>query len=127
MARALQLARRGRGLSSPGPMVGCVIADRSGEVVGEGFYVFEDVKHAETIALAQAGERSIGGTAYVSLEPHAHHGRTPPCTDALIAAGIRRVVAPIQDLNPMVSGRGFAHLRTAGVEVQTGLFEKEAE
>jgi len=126
MARALELARNGRGLVSPGPMVGCVIVDEFGEVIGEGFYVFEDVKHAETIALAQAGERAAGGTAYVSLEPHAHHGRTPPCTEALITAGIRRVVAPIQDLNPRVSGQGFEHLRTAGVEVQTGLLAKEA-
>jgi diaminohydroxyphosphoribosylaminopyrimidine deaminase / 5-amino-6-(5-phosphoribosylamino)uracil reductase len=126
MARALELARNGRGLVSPGPMVGCVIVDEFGEVIGEGFYLFEDVKHAETIALAQAGERAAGGTAYVSLEPHAHHGRTPPCTEALITAGIRRVVAPIQDLNPRVSGQGFEHLRTAGVEVQTGLLAKEA-
>lgn len=126
MARALELARNGRGLVSPGPMVGCVIVDEFGQVIGEGFYVFEDVKHAETIALAQAGERAAGGTAYVSLEPHAHHGRTPPCTDALIAAGIRRVVAPIQDLNPRVSGQGFEHLRSAGVEVHTGLLADEA-
>jgi len=126
MARALELARNGRGLVSPGPMVGCVIVDEFGEVIGEGFYLFEDVKHAETIALAQAGERAAGGTAYVSLEPHAHHGRTPPCTEALITAGIRRVVAPIQDLNPRVSGQGFEHLRTAGVEVQTGLLAREA-
>jgi diaminohydroxyphosphoribosylaminopyrimidine deaminase/5-amino-6-(5-phosphoribosylamino)uracil reductase len=126
MARALELARRGRGLVSPGPLVGCVIVDRFGGVVGEGFYVFEDVKHAETIALAQAGERAVDGTAYVSLEPHAHHGRTPPCTDALIAAGIRRIVAPIQDLNPRVSGQGFEHLRAAGIEVQTGLLEEDA-
>ena len=126
MARALELARKGSGLVSPGPMVGCVVVDRFGKVVGEGFYVFEDVKHAETIALAQAAESAVGGTAYVSLEPHAHHGRTPPCTDALIAAGIRRVVAPIQDLNPRVSGQGFEHLRTAGIDVQTGLLEEEA-
>ena len=126
MARALELARNGRGLVSPGPMVGCVIVDEFGEVIGEGFYLFEDVKHAETIALAQAGERAAGGTAYVSLEPHAHHGRTPPCTEALITAGIRRVVAPIQDLNPRVSGQGFEHLRTAGVEVQTGLLAEQA-
>ena len=107
MAHALDLARRGLGRVSPGPLVGCVIVDAAGEVVGEGFYVFEDLQHAETIALAQAGDRARGGTAYVSLEPHAHHGRTPPCTDALIASGIKRVVAPIQDLNPKVSGKGF--------------------
>jgi diaminohydroxyphosphoribosylaminopyrimidine deaminase/5-amino-6-(5-phosphoribosylamino)uracil reductase len=126
MARALELAQQGVGQVSPGPLVGCVIVSASGEVAGEGFYIFEDVKHAETIALAAAGEKARGGTAYVSLEPHAHHGRTPPCTDALIAAGIRRVVAPIEDLNPKVSGKGFAHLRAAGVAVETGLLAEEA-
>jgi len=126
MARALDLAEQGIGLVSPGPLVGCVVVDQTGEVVGEGFYVFEQVQHAETLALARAGERARGGTAYVSLEPHAHHGRTPPCTDALIAAGIRRVVAPIQDLNPKVAGRGFEHLQNAGIELQTGLMATEA-
>lgn len=126
MARALELAEQGKGLVSPGPLVGCVVVDQKGEVVGEGFYVFEQVQHAETLALAQAGERARGGTAYVSLEPHAYHGRTPPCTDALIASGIRRVVAPIQDLNPKVAGRGFEHLRAAGLELQTGLLAAEA-
>ena len=126
MARALELARQGAGQVSPGPLVGCVIVSSSGEVVGEGFYVFADLKHAETLALAHAGEKARGGTAYVSLEPHAHHGRTPPCTDALIAAGIKRVVAPIEDLNPKVSGKGFTHLRESGVEVQTGLLAEEA-
>ena len=126
MARALELSLKGVGQVSPGPLVGCVVVSASGEIVGEGFYVFEEVKHAETIALEQAGERARGGTAYVSLEPHAHHGRTPPCTDALIAAGIKRVVAPIEDLNPKVSGKGFAHLRAAGISVQTGLLQEEA-
>jgi len=126
MARALDLARKGVGQVSPGPLVGCLIVNSAGDVVGEGFYIFEDVKHAETIALAAAGEKAHGATAYVSLEPHAHHGRTPPCTDALIAAGIKRVVAPIEDLNPKVSGKGFEHLRAAGVEVQTGLLAEEA-
>ena len=126
MARALDLAKRGVGQVSPGPLVGCVIVSPAGEVVGEGFYIFEDLNHAETIALAAAGENARGGTAYVSLEPHAHHGRTPPCTDALIAAGIKRVVAPIEDLNPKVSGKGFEHLRAAGLEVQTGLLAEEA-
>jgi len=126
MARALELARKGVGQVSPGPLVGCVIVSASGEIVGEGFYVFAELKHAETIALAQAGEKARGGTAYVSLEPHAHHGRTPPCTDALIAAGIKRVVAPIEDLNPKVSGKGFAHLRASGVLVQIGLLAGEA-
>src|SRR5258707_997287 len=127
MARALELAANGVGRVSPGPLVGCVIVDSSGEVAGEGFYVYEDVKHAETMALQQAGDRARGGSAYVSLEPHAHHGRTAPCTDALIAAGIKRVVAPIKDLNPRVSGKGFQHLRAAGVAVHTGLLAREAE
>jgi diaminohydroxyphosphoribosylaminopyrimidine deaminase/5-amino-6-(5-phosphoribosylamino)uracil reductase len=126
MARALELSLKGVGQVSPGPLVGCVIVGPAGDVVGEGFYIFEDVKHAETIALEIAGERARGGTAYVSLEPHAHHGRTPPCTDALIAAGIKRVVAPLEDLNPKVSGKGFAHLRAAGIVVQTGLLREEA-
>jgi len=126
MARALELAKEGVGQVSPGPLVGCVIVSPAGEVVGEGCYIFEELNHAETIALATAGGRARGGTAYVSLEPHAHHGRTPPCTDALIAAGIKRVVAPIEDLNPKVSGKGFAHLRAAGLEVETGLLAKEA-
>jgi len=127
MAQALELAAKGVGRVSPGPLVGCVIVDSRGEVAGEGFYVYEDVKHAETRALQQAGDRARGGCAYVSLEPHAHHGRTAPCTEALIAAGIKRVVAPIKDLNPRVSGEGFQHLRAAGVAVHTGLLAREAE
>ena len=126
MGRALELARKGIGQVSPGPLVGCVIVSPAGEIVGEGFYLFEELNHAETIALAQARDKARGATAYVSLEPHAHHGRTPPCTDALLAAGIERVVAPIEDLNPKVSGKGFAHLRAAGVDVQTGLLSHEA-
>jgi len=126
MARALELAAKGAGQVSPGPLVGCVVVGPAGEVVGEGFYIFEAVKHAETIALDQAGEKARGATAYVSLEPHAHHGRTSPCTDALITAGIKRVVAPIEDLNPKVSGKGFAHLRAAGIQVETGLMHEEA-
>ena len=126
MARALELAKKGVGQVSPGPLVGCVITSAAGEVAGEGYYLFEELNHAETIALTAAGEKARGGTAYVSLEPHAHHGRTPPCTDALIAAGIKRVVAPIEDLNPRVSGKGFAHLRAAGLDVETGLLADEA-
>ena len=127
MSRALKLAANGIGQVSPGPLVGCVIAGPDGEVVGEGFYVYEKLKHAETYALEQAGARAKGATAYVSLEPHAHHGRTPPCTDALIKARIARVVAPIEDPNPKVSGKGFAHLRSAGVAVSVGLLAGEAE
>src|SRR5712671_6101485 len=126
MTRALELAAQGTGQVSPGPLVGTLIADAAGEIVGEGFYLFEQIKHAETAALEQAGDRARGATAYVSLEPHAHQGRTQPCTDALIKAGIKRVVAPIEDPNPRVSGRGFAHLRKAGVEVSTGLVADEA-
>jgi diaminohydroxyphosphoribosylaminopyrimidine deaminase/5-amino-6-(5-phosphoribosylamino)uracil reductase len=126
MTRALELAVQGAGQVSPGPLVGTVIVDDAGEIAGEGFYLFEQIKHAETIALEQAGDRARGATAYVSLEPHAHQGRTQPCTDALIKAGIKRVVAPIEDPNPKVSGRGFAHLRKAGIEVSTGLMEDEA-
>jgi diaminohydroxyphosphoribosylaminopyrimidine deaminase/5-amino-6-(5-phosphoribosylamino)uracil reductase len=126
MTRALGLAAQGVGQVSPGPLVGTVIVDAAGEIAGEGFYLFDQIKHAETVALEQSGERASGGTAYVSLEPHAHQGRTPPCTDALIKAGIKRVVAPIEDPNPKVSGRGFAHLREAGLEVSTGLLADEA-
>ena len=127
MRRALELANRGQAQVSPGPLVGCVIATPQGEVVGEGFYLFDEVKHAETYALEQASERAKGATAYVSLEPHAHHGRTPPCTDALIKAGIARVVAPTEDPNPKVAGKGFAHLRSSGIEVSVGLLSCEAE
>ncbi len=126
MQRALDLAAQGIGQVSPGPLVGTVIANANGEIVGEGFYLYDQIKHAETIALQQAGDKARGGTAYVSLEPHAHQGRTPPCTDALIKSGIKRVVAPIEDPNPKVSGRGFAHLRESGVEVQTGVMTEEA-
>ena len=126
MARALELAGDGAGLVSPGPLVGCVIAGVEGEILGEGLYRYAELKHAETYALEQAGEKAKGATAYVSLEPHAHHGRTPPCTDALISAGISRVVAPIEDPNPKVSGKGFAHLRAANVEVSVGLLATEA-
>jgi diaminohydroxyphosphoribosylaminopyrimidine deaminase / 5-amino-6-(5-phosphoribosylamino)uracil reductase len=123
---AIELSRRGTGVVSPNPLVGCVIISEGCEVVGEGTYVYDDVTHAEGIALRQAGEMAIGGTAYVSLEPHAHHGKTAPCTEALINAGIKRVVAPIEDPNPLVSGKGFARLREAGIEVVTGILAEEA-
>jgi len=126
LQRTLELAARGVGLVSPNPLVGCVILSRSGEVVGEGSYVYDDVKHAEAIALEQAGAKASGGTAYVSLEPHDHENRTPPCTEALINAGIKRVVCPIEDPNPLVSGQGFNRLREAGIEVCTGLLADEA-
>jgi diaminohydroxyphosphoribosylaminopyrimidine deaminase/5-amino-6-(5-phosphoribosylamino)uracil reductase len=127
MARAIELAARGLGQVSPSPLVGCVIVGQSGETIGEGFYLYERVKHAEVLALEQAGDRARGATAYVSLEPHAHHGRTPPCSDALIRAGVARVVAAVEDPNPLVNGLGFKHLREAGIEVSTGVLSREAE
>jgi diaminohydroxyphosphoribosylaminopyrimidine deaminase/5-amino-6-(5-phosphoribosylamino)uracil reductase len=126
MARAFELAARGAGQVSPGPLVGCIIVDGRGEVAGEGFYVYEGLKHAETIALEQAGTRARGATAYVTLEPHAHTGRTPPCTAALINAGVLRVVSSIEDPNPLVSGRGFKALREASVAVTVGVLAREA-
>lgn len=124
--RALELARQGVGLASPNPHVGAVIADAQGNVVGTGTYTYAGVKHAEILALAAAGEKARGATLYINLEPHSHQGRTPPCTDALIAAGIHRVVASMPDPNPKVSGLGFEKLRAAGIEVEVGLFEAEA-
>ncbi len=126
MRRALELAARGRGLVSPSPLVGCVIVASDGEIVGEGLYLYDGLKHAETLALEQAGRRAAGATAYITLEPHAHQGRTPPCTDALIKAGVKRVVASIEDPNPLVSGKGFAHLRAVGLTAETGLLAEEA-
>lgn len=124
--RAIDLAAAGVGLVSPNPLVGCVIVSESGEIVGEGSYIRGDVTHAEVIALKHAGDSAKGGTAYVSLEPHDHQGKTPPCTEALIDAGIRRVVCPIDDPNPLVSGKGFQRLRESGVEVVTGVLADEA-
>jgi diaminohydroxyphosphoribosylaminopyrimidine deaminase/5-amino-6-(5-phosphoribosylamino)uracil reductase len=126
LARALDLARQGIGLASPNPYVGAVIADAQGDIVGEGVYTYAGLRHAEILALQAAGERARGGTLYINLEPHAHQGRTPPCTDALIAAGIRRVVASMADPNPKVSGHGFDQLRAAGVQVEVGGLEDQA-
>jgi len=124
--RALELARQGIGLASPNPYVGAVITDTQGNVAGTGAYTYAGVKHAEILALEAAGSKARGGTLYINLEPHAHQGRTPPCTDALIAAGIRRVVASMPDPNPKVSGRGFETLRAAGVHVEVGRLEEQA-
>ena len=126
LGRALDLARRGIGLASPNPHVGAVIADAHGSIVGSGVYTYEGLKHAEVLALEQAGKLSRGGTLYINLEPHSHQGRTRPCTDALIAAGIQRVVASMPDPNPRVSGRGFEKLRAAGIQVEVGRLEAEA-
>ncbi len=124
--RALELARAGIGLASPNPYVGAIIADTQGNTIGSGTYTYAGVKHAEILALESAGARARGGTLYINLEPHAHQGRTAPCTDALIAAGIRRVVASMPDPNPKVSGRGFEQLRAAGVHVEVGRLEEQA-
>jgi diaminohydroxyphosphoribosylaminopyrimidine deaminase / 5-amino-6-(5-phosphoribosylamino)uracil reductase len=124
--QALELARQGIGLASPNPYVGAVITDAQGNIVGTGTYTFAGVKHAEILALEAAGAKARGGTLYINLEPHAHQGRTPPCTDALIAAGIHRVVASMPDPNPKVSGRGFDKLRTAGMHVEVGRLEEQA-
>ena len=126
MERALALARKGAGLASPNPMVGAVIV-RDGELVGEGFHQYQWRDHAEIIALKTAGEKARGATLYVSLEPCCHTGRTGPCTDAILAAGIRRVVAAVQDPNPAVAGQGFEQLRAAGVEADDGVLEEDAQ
>ncbi len=126
LLRALDLARQGIGLVSPNPCVGAVIVDASGNVAGEATYTYDGLKHAEILALEQAGERARGATLYINLEPCSHQGRTPPCADALIPAGVRRVVAAIEDPNPQVSGRGFQKLRAAGIEVTIGVGEEEA-
>jgi diaminohydroxyphosphoribosylaminopyrimidine deaminase / 5-amino-6-(5-phosphoribosylamino)uracil reductase len=125
MGRALELAARGVALANPNPMVGALLV-REGRVVGEGFHTYEGVRHAEVVALDAAGESARGATLYVNLEPCCHTGRTGPCTQALIAAGVARVVAAMPDPNPRVAGRGFEQLRAAGIEVGAGLQESEA-
>jgi diaminohydroxyphosphoribosylaminopyrimidine deaminase / 5-amino-6-(5-phosphoribosylamino)uracil reductase len=115
--RALELAGRGRGKSGDHPLVGAVVV-RAGEVVGEGWYEYEGIRHAEVIALEQAGDAARGATLYVTLEPCSHHGRTPPCADAVVAAGLSRVVVGARDPNPVVDGRGIARIRAAGIEVE---------
>jgi len=125
MARALRLAARGLYTTEPNPRVGCVLW-RDGEVVGEGWHVRAGEGHAEVNALAQAGDRARGATAYVTLEPCSHFGRTPPCADALVNAGVSRVVAAMQDPNPLVAGRGLERLRAAGITVEAGVLEDQA-
>ncbi|MBA1930502.1 bifunctional diaminohydroxyphosphoribosylaminopyrimidine deaminase/5-amino-6-(5-phosphoribosylamino)uracil reductase RibD [Escherichia coli] len=126
MARALKLAQRGRFTTHPNPNVGCVIV-KDGEIVGEGYHQRAGEPHAEVHALRMAGEKAKGATAYVTLEPCSHHGRTPPCCDALIAAGVARVVAAMQDPNPQVAGRGLYRLQQAGIDVSHGLMMSDAE
>ena len=127
LRQALELARRGIGLTSPNPNVGAVIVAENSEVVGTGSHTYEGLKHAEILALEQAGPRSRGSTVYVNLEPCSHQGRTGPCADALIAAGVRRVVGGVLDPNPLVSGQGFSRLREAGVSVASGLLAQESQ
>ncbi len=126
IARALRLAERGRYTTDPNPRVGCVLV-RDGEVVGEGWHRRAGGPHAEIEALRAAGDDARAADCYVTLEPCCHHGRTPPCTEALIEAGVRRVVAAMADPNPQVAGNGLAQLRAAGIETVCGMLEKEAE
>lgn len=127
LGRALDLARQGIGLTSPNPCVGAIIVDDKGIIVGTGGHTYDGLKHAEILALEQAGEKARGATLYINLEPCSHQGRTGPCADALIAAGIFRVVACMQDPNPLVAGQGLAKLRNAGIRVTTGALEEPAK
>ena len=126
MQRALGLARRGIALCTPNPVVGCVILDSTGQLAGEGWHEFDRLHHAEVIALRAAGEQAHGGTAYVTLEPCNHTGRTPPCTQALVAAGLARVVAATIDPNPSVAGHGLEALQAAGLQTTVGVCQAEA-
>lgn len=123
MARAVRLAERGLYTTDPNPRVGCVLA-KAGRIVGEGWHRRAGEPHAERLAIDAAGEAARGATAYVTLEPCCHHGRTPPCTDALLEAGVSRVVVGMEDPNPLVHGRGLERMRAAGVEVVTGVLEQ---
>jgi diaminohydroxyphosphoribosylaminopyrimidine deaminase/5-amino-6-(5-phosphoribosylamino)uracil reductase len=127
MRHALELARQGPALTAPNPCVGAVFVGDRGDIVGRGFHTYDGLKHAEVLAIEEARERSRGATLYLNLEPCSHEGRTGPCADAVIAAGIKRVFASMQDPNPQVSGQGFAKLRGAGIEVNVGLLEEEAK
>jgi len=126
MVRALQLAERGLYSTPPNPSVGCVLLDAAGKVVGEGWHRRAGEPHAEVLALRESGDKARGGTAYVTLEPCSHHGRTPPCVDTVIAAGLRRVVVAMGDPNPRVAGEGLRRLRAAGIEASAGLLERQA-
>ncbi len=126
MEEALELARRGIALASPNPCVGAVVVNGNGEVSGRGFHTYDGLKHAEVLALEEAGERARGATVYLNLEPCSHTGRTGPCAEALIRAGVKRVVAAMSDPNPLVAGAGFAKLRAAGIDVHEGLLASEA-
>lgn len=126
MRQALELARQGTALASPNPRVGAIVLNASGEIVGRGYHTYEGIKHGEILALEQAGAQARGGTLYLNLEPCCHQGRTGPCADAVIAAGIQRVVAGMADPNPLVAGKGLERLRKAGIQVELGLLQAEA-
>ena len=126
MQQALDLAYRGIGLTSPNPAVGALVVDPDGKVIGHGTHTYDGIKHAEVLALEEAAEKARGATLYLTLEPCSHQGRTGPCVDAIIAAGIARVVAATHDPNPQVGGKGFAKLRAAGVKVTQGILEPQA-
>src|ERR1035438_9072436 len=126
MQQALELASRGIALASPNPRVGAVLVSSEGKVVGRGTHTYDGIKHAEVLAIEAAGDRTSGATLYVNLEPCSHVGRTAPCADAIIAAGIKRVVVAMRDPNPLVSGRGLTRLQAAGLAVHEGLYEPEA-
>jgi len=125
MRRALRLAAKAKGHTSPNPMVGAVV-EKKGYILGEGYHAQAGADHAEAVALARAGRASRGATLYVNLEPCCHQGRTPPCVEEIISRGIRRVVASMEDPNPLVSGKGFSRLREAGIKVEVGLLGEEA-
>ncbi len=127
MKRALGLARRGLGRTAPNPMVGTIVLNRDGEVVGRGYHAKAGEAHAEVIALDQAGERAKGGTLYVTLEPCSHLGKTPPCVDRILASGVARVVVATQDPNPQVDGSGIEQLRQAGLQVEVGVVKEAAD
>jgi len=127
LRQALDLARQGIGLTSPNPNVGALIVNRDGVIVGEGVYTYDGLRHAEVIAIERAGENARSGTLYINLEPCSHQGRTGPCASAIVAAGISRVVASMQDPNPLVRGKGFEVLRDAGVGVSVGVLEDNAK
>lgn len=126
MHQAIELARQGIALASPNPRVGAIVVSAEGKVVGRGSHSYDSIKHAEVLAIESAGQRARGGTLYLNLEPCSHVGRTGPCAEAIVAAGIKRVVAAMRDPNPLVAGGGFDRLQAAGIEIQEGLYEAEA-
>lgn len=127
LKHTLELAAQGQGLASPNPLVGAVIVDERGRMVGSGTHLFAELKHAEVLAIEQAGPLARGNTLYLNLEPCSHTGRTGPCVEAVIDAGIARVVCCMEDPNPLVAGKGFEKLRAAGIEVEVGIFEAQAK